>query len=137
MTKDHEITRRGFLSNAAKGGAALAIMPRHVLGRGFTPPSDKLNIAGIGVGGMGRENMVELKNNLPKAKRYTDFREMLDKQKDIEGVVVATPDHMHATIALAAMDAGKHVYVQKPLCWCVDEARRLSRRAQETKLATQ
>ena len=202
MTKDKEITRRGFLSNAAKGGAALAIMPRHVLGRGFTPPSDKLNIAGIGVGGMGRQNMinlasqnivafcdvdwgyadkgfarldteiqnlqkrldnpgsvpspgpnaprfdpvkakerldnmVELKNNLPKAQRYTDFREMLDKQKDIEGVVVATPDHMHATIALAAMDAGKHVYVQKPLCWCVDEARRLSKRAQETKLATQ
>ena len=202
MSKKKEITRRGFLSNAAKGGAALAIMPRHVLGRGFTPPSDKLNIAGIGVGGMGRQNMInlasqnivalcdidwgyadkgfarldtdiqnvqkrldqpdnapspnpnappfnrakaqerldnltELKNNLPKAKRYTDFREMLEKQKDIEGVVVATPDHMHATIALAAMDAGKHVYVQKPLCWCVDEARRLSKRAEETKVATQ
>lgn len=202
MTKNKEITRRGFLGNAAKGGAALAILPRHVLGRGFTPPSDKLNIAGIGVGGMGRQNMInlasqnivafcdidwgyadkgfarldtdirsvqkrlalpdnapspnpnappfnrakaqerldnmiELKNNLPKAKRYTDFREMLEKQKDIEGVVVATPDHMHATIALAAMDAGKHVYVQKPLCWCVEEARRLSKRAQETKVATQ
>ena len=62
---------------------------------------------------------------------------MLDQQKDIDGVVIATPDHMHATIALACMDVGKHVYVQKPLCWSVDEARRLSKRAAETKLATQ
>src|SRR5262245_66363485 len=62
---------------------------------------------------------------------------MLDKQKDIDAVVVATPDHNHAPIALAAMDVGKHVYVQKPLTWSIAEARALSRRATETKLATQ
>jgi predicted dehydrogenase len=75
--------------------------------------------------------------HLPRAKRYADYREMLEKEKGIDAVVIATPDHMHATIALAAMDLGKHVYVQKPLTWSVDEARRLSRRARETKLATQ
>ena len=84
------------------------------------------------------DNILHLKNDLiPKAKRYSDYRKMLDQQKDIDGVVIATPDHMHATIALACMDVGKHVYVQKPLCWSVDEARRLSKRAAETKLATQ
>src|SRR5207253_5328155 len=84
------------------------------------------------------ENMIRLKNeHLPRAKRYQDYREMLDRQKDIDAVVVATPDHMHATIALAAMDLGKHVYVQKPLTWSVYEARQLARRAKETNLATQ
>ena len=62
---------------------------------------------------------------------------MLEKQKDIDGVVVATPDHLHAVIALAAMDLGKHVYVQKPLTWSVDEARQLAKKAADTKLATQ
>src|SRR5258705_5413672 len=82
--------------------------------------------------------MIKLKTErLPKATRYTDFREMLDREKDIDAVVVATPDHMHASIAMAAMDLGKHVYVQKPLCWSVEEARKLSRRAKESKVATQ
>ena len=82
--------------------------------------------------------MTRLKDvHLPKLKRYADYREMLDKQKDIDAVFVATPDHMHATIALAAMDLKKAVYVQKPLTWSVAEARQLSKRAQETKVATQ
>src|SRR5439155_25121634 len=77
--------------------------------------------------------MVKLKTeHLPKARRYTDFRDMLEHQTDLSDVVVATPDHMHAPIALAAMELGKHVYVQKPLCWSVEEARKLSRRAKET-----
>jgi predicted dehydrogenase len=74
---------------------------------------------------------------MPKLARYKDYREMLDKQKDIDGVVVATPDHMHAPIATAAMDLGKHVYVQKPLCWSVQEARHLAQKAKTTKVVTQ
>src|SRR5260370_20832119 len=82
--------------------------------------------------------MIKLKTeHLQKAKRYSDYRDMLERQKDIDAVVVATPDHMHASIALAAMDLRKHVYVQKPLCWSIEEARKLSRRAKETKVATQ
>src|SRR5271166_6327957 len=60
MNKKTELSRRKFLTNVAAGGAALAIVPRHVLGRGFTPPSDMLNIAGVGVGGMGRTNLINL-----------------------------------------------------------------------------
>ncbi|MGC1090101.1 MAG: Gfo/Idh/MocA family oxidoreductase [Candidatus Acidiferrum sp.] len=203
MSDKKEVTRRAFLTNVATGGAAMAIVPRHVLGRGFTPPSDMLNIAGVGVGGMGRTNlinmssqnivalcdvdwgyadksfakldseiqtlqkrldgsapppapgqpveefdrakekvrldrMIRLKNeHLPKAKRYQDYREMFDQQKDIDAVLVATSDHMHAHVALAAMALGKHVYVQKPLTWSIDETRQLARRAKETKVATQ
>lgn len=202
MTASKAIPRRKFISQAG-AAAALTIVPRHVLGRGLVPPSDKLNIAGIGVGGMGRANLINLASqnivalcdvdwgyagksldrldsdieklrarieaapaqpqsgqpaaefdrekakaeladmvrlkteHVPKAKRHKDYRQMLEQQKDIEAVVVATPDHMHATIALAAMELGKHVYVQKPLAWSVDEARRLARRAKETKVATQ
>src|SRR6266446_33246 len=202
MSKKKEISRRTFLTEVAAGGAACAIVPRHVLGRGFSPPSDTLNVAGVGVGGMGRNNLINLASqnivalcdvdwryadkgfdrleieierlkkrielpappppgelpvefdsekaqmrldgmmklrteHLPKAKRYQDYRDMLARQKDIDAVVVATPDHMHASIALAAMDLGKHVYVQKPLTWCVAEARQLAKRAKETKVATQ
>lgn len=203
MSEKKEVSRREFLTNVAAGGAAMAIVPRHVLGRGYTPPSDLLNIAGVGIGGMGRTNLINLSSqnivalcdvdwgyanagfdrlekdidslqkridqpdpqpapgqrpvefdrekaktrldgmfrlkneHLPKARRYQDYREMLEKQKDIDAVLVATPDHMHGHIALAAMALGKHVYVQKPLTWSIAEARQLSRRAQETKVATQ
>ena len=62
---------------------------------------------------------------------------MLEKQKDIDAVVIATPDHMHAPIATLAMDLGKHVYVQKPLCWSVEEARVLAKKAKDRKVVTQ
>jgi|SRR5579862_2982559 len=208
------ISRRELVKKAAITGAGFAIVPRSVLGKGFTAPSDRLNVAGVGVGGQGRSDLVNLstenivalcdvdwdyanrgfeslgrdidsqqkrlldgivefrapasargeeqplqrrpmtalerskttmqiealqrlKDQVPAAKKYADYREMLDRQKDIDAVVIATPDHMHATIALAAMDLGKHVYVQKPLTWSVAEARALAKKAKETKVATQ
>jgi predicted dehydrogenase len=210
-------SRRQFLARASLATAGLTVVPRHVLGRGFQAPSDRLNIAVVGVGGRGRqvatnmvsENLVAMcdvdwpyadksfatglpselatlekriaENNTevrvpasarnegapptityrpmtpvertrsialaerlktlvevaPKAARFQDYRRMLEEQKNIDAVVVATPDHQHAGIAMAAMDLGKHVYVEKPLCWSVAEARTLARRAAETKVATQ
>ncbi len=164
-----EISRREFMGGAAAAAMAFTIVPRHVLGgAGQTPPSEKLNVAGVGVGGMGAsnidaiagyskendvvtmsgENIVALCDvdekyagpvfdRYPKAKKYRDFRRMLEKQKDIDAVVVATPDHTHAVIAMAAMQMGKHVYVQKPLTHSVYEARALTEAAHKYKVATQ
>ena len=86
-------------------------------------------MAGRGRGRNGQPNpsAVKLQEAYGKAKRYADFRKMLEEQKDIDGVVVATPDHTHAMIAKAAMELGKHVYVEKPLAWSVHEARRAAR----------
>ncbi|HMA22540.1 MAG TPA: Gfo/Idh/MocA family oxidoreductase, partial [Gemmatimonadaceae bacterium] len=64
-----------------------------------------------------RPQAVRVNDQFQKAAKYADFREMLQKEKGIDGVVVATPDHLHAVVAKAAMDLGKHVYVQKPLTW--------------------
>src|SRR6201993_1184451 len=161
MTEKNEISRRSFIRDAAATSAVVSLVPRHVLGRGFTPPSDLLNIACVGVGGMGRSNLINLasqnvvalcdvdwgytdknlsrldtdvanlqqhidhpdaappaggkpapkidpekakarlaailhlKNDLvPKARRHSDYRKMLEQQKDIDAVVIATPDHM-------------------------------------------
>ena len=136
---------------------AFTIVPRHVLGgAGNTPPSEKLNIAGVGVGGQGAvdlsqmesENIVALcdvddnyaaktYNTYPKAKRYRDFRVMLEEQKDIDAVVVATPDHTHALVAMAAIEAGKHVYVEKPLTYSIYESRKVTEAARRAKVMTQ
>jgi len=149
------VSRRQFLS-ATAAISALTIVPRHVLGAGETSPSEKLNIAGIGVGGMGASNLENLKSQnivalcdvdpnyaaktfkqYPNAKVWTDYRLMLEQQKDIEAVLIATPDHTHAVIAMAAMKAGKHVYCQKPLTHDVYEARMLAQAAKECRVATQ
>jgi len=151
-----QLNRRRLLASAAATGA-FTIVPRAVLGGPGRPaaPSDRLNIAGIGVGGMGRANLRNLRaENIvalcdvdadyagpvfaeyPKAVRYSDYRKMLERQKDIEAVVIATPDHTHAVIAAAAMRAGKHVYCQKPLTHDVAEARALARIAAETGVTT-
>jgi predicted dehydrogenase len=74
---------------------------------------------------------------MTRVKKWQDYREMLEKQTDIDAVIIATPDHMHAVIASNAMDAGKHVYVQKPLTWSVHEARHLAKKARQTKVAAQ
>jgi len=214
-----KVTRREFAKTAAITGAGFVIVPRSVLGgRGYQAPSDVLNIATVGVGGMGggntqavmSQNIVALcdvddvlmerrltgwrdriypiptaaaaaggaggrqggagapaaqgperptwqnfgrskmqaaadakwkqepgdvhlekfvDQQMKKVVRYRDYREMLEKQKDIDAVIIATPDHMHAVIASNAMDLGKHVYVQKPLCWSVQEARHLAQKA--------
>ncbi|HCF96878.1 MAG TPA: hypothetical protein DEW46_17635 [Verrucomicrobia bacterium] len=151
------VSRRSFLSSAATAAAAISIVPRHVLGGpGQTPPSEKLNIAGIGVGGKGysdltsvaSENIVALcdcdwnmirnaARNFPEAKLYQDYRKMLEEQKDLDAVIVATPDHTHAMISMAAIKLGKNVYCQKPLTHTVHEARVLAEAAREHKVATQ
>ena len=196
-TQQSGLPRRDFVRSASLAAAGLTIVPRHVLGRGQTAPSDLVNVAGVGVGGMGRSNMTALAsqnivalcdvdwsfaargfdgipqqvtaaekrlaeaNPAPtpeqrmraqnqiagmkmlgekaaKATRYVDYREMLEKQKDIDAVMIATPDHTHAMIATAAMSLGKHVYVQKPLAWSVEECRALAKKAADNpKIVTQ
>ena len=152
------VSRRTFMGGAALAAAAFQAVPSRVLGLdGQTPPSRKLNIAGIGVGGMGghniekcaeTENIVALCDvdqnyaahtfkKYSGAKVYNDYREMLDKQKDIDAVVIATPDHTHAPIAMACMRAGKHVYVQKPMAYSVGEARAMTEAARKYKVITQ
>ncbi len=153
---DAKISRR-HLMGAAAATAALAVVPSHVLGGARrVPPSEKLNIAGIGIGGRGAgdldevstENIVALCDvdeahagrvfkKYPNAKKWTDFRKMLDEQKDIDAVVIAVPDHLHAVIAMTAIKHGKHVYCEKPLAHCIWECRQLTVAAREAKVATQ
>ncbi len=148
--------RRTFLRTAATVVAGFQIVPRHVLGQGQTPPSEKLNIAGIGIGGQGGGDLNEMKTEnivalcdvdwqkaahtfkaFPKGEQFKDYRVMLEKRKDIEAVMIATPDHMHAPITLAALRAGKHVYVEKPMAHSIEEARVMTKVAKETGLVTQ
>jgi predicted dehydrogenase len=150
------ITRRTFLG-ASSTLAAFAIVPRSVLGgAGQRPPSEKLNIAVVGAAGRGADNIAELKSEnivalcdvdsdhaartfqrFPKATRHKDFRAMLEKEKGVDAVVVATPDHIHAVASIAAIKAGKHVYCEKPLTRTVFEARAVAKAAREAKVATQ
>ncbi len=156
MVQDKNVTRRQFIK-AASVATAFTIVPRHVLGgSGHTAPSDKINIAGIGVGGMGFSNLKTIESQTivalcdvdhnyagkvfdryPNAKRYKDHRKMLASQKDIDAVLIATPDHTHAMITIDAMKAGKHVYCQKPLTHSVKEAREVARVAKQTGIVTQ
>ena len=147
------LSRRRFLPATA---AAFTIVPRHVLGAGYEPPSDKLNIAAVGVGGVGQSyvkgcaagNIVafaDVDHDLaapvfkayPGAKVYKDYRVMLEKEKGIDAVIVGTPDHSHAVIAAAAIALKKGVYVAKPMTRTVDETRALARAAREQKVASQ
>lgn len=158
------LSRRDFLGGAAATTAAFTIVPHKALaGTGHIPPSNRLNIAAVGIGGMGRldlerliqevdelndENIIALCDvddryavrtyqRYPKAKKYIDFREMLEKEKDIDAVIVATPDHLHAAVSMAAIKKGKHVYCEKPLTRTIYEAQMLADAARKSKVATQ
>ncbi|HKH59420.1 MAG TPA: Gfo/Idh/MocA family oxidoreductase [Flavitalea sp.] len=160
IKKSTQPSRRDFIKNSSLVTAGFFIVPRHVLGRGFVAPSDKLNIGGIGVGGKGESDLagfvkspnanvialcdvddrqaVKSRASFPNAKYYKDFREMLEKErKNIDAVSVSTPDHTHAVAALAAMQLRKHVYVQKPLTHDIYEARMLTKAASKYKVVTQ
>jgi predicted dehydrogenase len=167
MKSPKAITRREFMGRSAAAAAGLIIVPRHVLGgRGYQAPSDLLNIGCVGawgrgagdIAGVSTENIVAicdvddemtarlLKNNentpeqqakFDRAHIYRDFREMLDGEKSLDAVVVATPDHAHAVIAMAAIKRGKHVYVEKPLTHTVKEARLLAQEAKKAGIISQ
>lgn len=147
------ITRRHFLAAGSAALAAGLLAPRRVLAA-----NDKVNVACIGLGGQGKgdlRNVVKEGHNIvalcdpdwrmcgglfsayPKAKQWRDYREMLDKQKDIDAVVIATPDHHHAFAAMAALGHGKHAYCEKPLTHSVFEARILAEAAAKAGLSTQ
>ncbi|MBI4606233.1 MAG: Gfo/Idh/MocA family oxidoreductase, partial [Planctomycetes bacterium] len=152
------MSRRRFLKHAGAGLAAIQIGPAHLLGgpQGAAP-SDKLDVACVGIGGRGRasvdacagHNIVALCDvddrqvgdayaKHPQAKRYKDFRKMLDElDKQIDAVTVGTPDHTHAVIALDAIRRGKHVYCEKPLAHSIGEVRALMRAARERKVTVQ
>ena len=153
-----KITRRSFLAKTTSGVATLTVVPSYVLGlRGADSPNNKLNIAAIGLcnqggsdlQGMTSENIVALcdvdtrfsakhANQFPKARQYQDFREMFDAMhKEINAVLIATPDHWHAALALRAMKMGKHVYCEKPLAHSIYEVRALMQTARQTKVTTQ
>lgn len=152
--KNKTISRREFMGGAA-AAMAFTVIPSHIFAQ---PPSEKLNVASIGAGGMGAgntsacaaagANIVALCDvdwekgkegfsQFPEAKKYKDFRKMLDNEKNIDAVIVATPDHFHTVAAMAAMRRGKHVYVQKPLTRLVSEARALTEAARKCKVVTQ
>jgi predicted dehydrogenase len=152
-------SRRTFLAVTA-GAALTTIVPRHVLGGpGFVAPSERINLAGIGAGGMGGGDIATLARlganvvalcdvdderaagtfkAFPRARRYKDFREMLDKEgRNVDAVSVGTPDHVHAVATMAALKAGKHVYCQKPLTRTLFECREVTRTARSAGVATQ
>ena len=154
------ITRRRFIHGASAGAALFNILPGSLLrGAERLSANDKLNVAGIGIGSRGGadlEDVAKLGHNIvalcdvdekyaakefakyPNAKRFTDYRVMLDKMgQDVEAVVIGTPDHTHAIITMAAMRRGKHVYCEKPLAHSVHEIREVMAAAHKHKVVTQ
>jgi len=152
-------SRRTFLG-ATAGAVLTTIVSRPVLGGpAFVPPNERINLAGIGAGGMGGGDIATLARlgvnvvalcdvdderaagsykAFPKARRYKDFRELLDKEaKHIDAVSVGTPDHIHAVATMAAIRAGKHVYCQKPLTRTLHECREVTSAAHKAGVATQ
>jgi predicted dehydrogenase len=158
MKKTGLSSRRDFIARTAVTAAALSVVPGTVLKlRGAASPNNKLNLACIGVSGRGGDDIGELASEnivalcdvddwhasatykkFPNAKRYSDYRKMLDAMdKEIDAVLVATPDHTHAAAVLRALQMNKHVYCEKPLAHTVDELRRIKAAASKHKVATQ
>jgi len=151
----NKISRRAFNSSAVSTAFAFSIVPHKVLGA--DAPSNKLNLAIIGAGGRGKtslrntktENLVAIADvdkvrsavavrDNPKAKFFTDFRVMFDKmEKEIDAVMVCTPDHTHYVASMAAIERGKHVFCEKPLAHSVYEARKMTEAARRNKVQTQ
>ncbi len=155
-------SRRNFLKKSILA-SSIVILPRHVLGgQGFIAPSDQLNIAGIGIGGKGRSDIINSSvkgrervvglcdidpsgkhgvldtiKDFPNANFYTDFRRLLDSEKNLDAITISTPDHTHGVIAMEAMNRGIHVYVQKPLTHNIKEARLLTEKARANKIVSQ
>ena len=152
--------RRNFVKKVAASSTAFSIVPSFVLGKGHVPPSDTLYVSAFGVGGRGTGVMNGLDNTnkvkyvtlcdvddrraknsyekYPDAKRYKDFRKVFDNHlNEIDAIMVATPDHTHATIALPFMREKKHAYVEKPLTHNIGEARLMTQVARENGIVTQ
>ena len=152
--------RREILKSGTIAVGSFFIVPRHVLGKGYRAPSDKLRLAAIGAGGKGRSDIInawdegsedvialcdvdkdrakQTVKKFTKAKFYTDYRQMLDEiGKDLDGVTISTPDHTHAVATMASMQMGIHVYVQKPLTHNIYEARMLTEGARKYKVVSQ
>src|SRR5678815_4993552 len=149
------LSRRRFLKYSSIAGAAAFGAP-YIMWAQDQPAVNKLNIAVIGAGGKGAgdtdscasENIVALcdveqktldarQQKYPNAKVFKDYRKMLEEMKEIDAVIVATPDHHHAPASIMAMKMGKHVYCQKPLTHSVYEARLMRDTAKKQKVATQ
>jgi predicted dehydrogenase len=157
--KSTSITRRQFLYGTGAGITLFHISASRLLGAGALSPNGKVNVAGIGVGSQGGadvdavaaegQNIVALCDvdddyaakkfaQYPKSRHFKNFRVMLDKMdKEIDAVVIGTPDHAHAVIAMEAMKRGKHVYCEKPLAHNVHEVRALMAAAVQHKVVTQ
>jgi predicted dehydrogenase len=153
------LNRRRFLRRAGAGVVLFQLAPPGLFGADGASPNERVNVAGIGVGSQGGSdidavageghNIVALCDvdegyagkkfaQYPNAKRFKDFRVMLEKMgKDLDAVVIGTPDHTHAVIALEAMKHGKHVYCEKPLAHSVHEVRALTAAARKHKVVTQ
>src|ERR1044071_3468671 len=153
------INRRQFLHRAGAGVALFNILPGSLLGAEKLSPNSKFHVGGIGIGSRGGADVgevAELGHNFvalcdvdekyaakefakyPGAKQFKDYRVMLDKMgKEIDAVIIGTPDHTHAVIAMEAMRRGKHVYCEKPLAHAVDEVRELMAAASKYKVVAQ